>query len=221
VQPRVSQAARRTILRELGVEVWRIRAAGTAPAAAPGEQVNVPTLLADERTPGEPETAAISSGTTRPARQGESSLVDDALAVRFAVESFAQGQVLLLVEDAAGKRLLRFAQDLLSAASGAWSATPARRRFEWPPAPDGLPGAPSLGAAAPARALRAFVARSVQDFGTRRVLCTPAVAERLAGWDGPPVLVIPPLEPLARDAAEKRRLWARLAGPPAGGDGPA
>jgi hypothetical protein len=124
--------------------------------------------------------------------------------------SIAVPGVVMLVDGAAPRRDLRLAMDVLAAATGDWNATPASRRFDWPPPV----AAPSLTTSddAARRALAAFTGKDVAEHGAALLLCVASLARRLPS-DEPACrrLVVPNLEDPGREPATKRDLWQELA----------
>lgn len=199
---------KRALLTEMGVDVWVLRSA--RPVAPPAQP---------EAASGRPEVKArrtLSQPVTPPAPVRDSS-PDPAIAVSvattevakappvppFRVACFAKGDVLMLVEPGTAKAAVRFALDLLSAASGIWGGELDRLDFDWP-----QPGIEN-NASTRSRALGAFVAKQMGDRDPGLVLVGQEVAERLeqipAGC-----LMLPPLGALMTQGELKRQVWAQL-----------
>ena len=205
---RSSEAVRRRLLRDMGIEVWYAR--GGAQEAVPGraetaaremgkavgEPAGIGVPVPSDS--GRPETASVPSapGAQRSAESGEPARRDD---TAFAVVALGLPGALLVVDASPRRREAQLARDVLCAARGDWSAVVQQARFEWPQ--PGVPGAPGP-------ALTAFVEKQAEDFGARGVLVTESVAGRLG--DCPLDLVrVPDLASLV-EPRNKVALWRRL-----------
>ncbi len=215
---------RRKILRDMGIDVWVLRAvpgqaagASSAPAIA-----ELPTGSLAAATPPNPAAAARAALTGIAAQQAEprrsdgsrrrAETPDSAPAERIVVESVALKGVVLLLYGPVSRRDQRLAHDVVSSAVAAWSEKPVHRRFSWPPAaPAGKSAADANGLPVLRRALRAFVDKDLHDHQAHKVLYVGAVAEHLPDtWPGARVLRLPALGELSRDAEAKKRLWTEM-----------
>jgi hypothetical protein len=121
----------------------------------------------------------------------------------FSVVCFAKGDVLLLIEPGASRAAVRFAMDLLSAASGIWGGELDRLAFDWPQ--PGIENNPTT----QSRALGAFVGKQIADRDPGLLLIGRDVAGRLEQpVDG--CVLLPPLDALMTQGELKRALWAEL-----------
>jgi hypothetical protein len=208
-------AARRRILADLGIDVWRLRSRAVeapSPSEDPvGAVFNRDRPLAESRLKTAPTSAArTSQGNALP--QGPESRLEAAPtgAIRFEVVSLSTAGVTLLLGAPPTGRAARLARDLLSAATGRWDAEPAMRTFEWPPGhANRVPAAGLRGAAE--RALAAFVDKELADHGATLLLLDDSVAARLEAFQRPgDRIAIGELAVIARDPAEKRRIWSAI-----------
>ncbi|MEQ8857710.1 MAG: hypothetical protein RIC56_03610 [Pseudomonadales bacterium] len=212
------QGLRRQILKDLGIVPWQLRrtaSAAATPPTAPVDAAIAPTPESvDRRPPNAQPTDAATARRAATAPAGNMAGAGDVTRSRESVRtgeswsalSLVAGGVLVLVEGDISRRDRRFVRDVLAAAAGDWQKRPVGRRFDWPSAGAGT-------ASSAARALAAFVDKDVADHGVRLVLCSEALADRLAeawGANGPRRLLLPPLERLSRDVAAKRTLWRQL-----------
>lgn len=218
----MTDAARRRILADMGIDVWRLRVAEVSEtrsepvpsaAAAPAVSPAAPAVAAVARPaePAVPAPAEKASAVREPVRKPAAVPQE-----RFSAVAIAVPGAVLLVADAPSKVEARLARDVLGAASGAWRARPVSRRFDWPPELGGesLAGDARSGD----RALAAFVDKDLADHGARVLLCAEPLARRLPDrWAGCRRLVIPPLAVLGSDAGAKQALWSALAAEPPGG----
>jgi hypothetical protein len=119
------------------------------------------------------------------------------------VVCLSKGDVVLLIEPGKSKAALRFASDLLSAASNVWGGNMDRLAFDWP-----QPGIEN-NAATQTRALGAFVDKQLGDRAPGLILLADEVAGRLetlpSGY-----LRLPPITLLMTQGEHKRALWEKL-----------
>ena len=209
--PKLNQAARRQILKDIGIDVWLPRGGVSALAAQP--PVGAGRAVADVDSPAR-------SAPTVPVEQPLRPLKVEASAPEpvepFAVLSVTAAGVMVLLEGTPTRREGRLIRDLLSAATGEWGGQPSTRRFDWPPALD-MGIATAIGADAADRALRAFVAKDVADHQVALLIATGALIGRFQSLRAQSLryagvrLEVSSLDLLSRDPMEKRRVWAALA----------
>lgn len=220
---------RSTILSDIGITTWRLRAApGSAAPAAPDSAApdsaapdsaaldvppqagNSKPVMRSERSVPAMRPPAQEASLTPPSSAATASPPPARAEAPWSVVSLALSGTLLLVSGDSSRRDLRLARDILSAAVGDWRSRPARRDFRWPPeiAGHGLAPSPDAGR----RALAAFIDKDVSDHGVGLLLCTHSVAARFpSGWQGCRLLPMPELPELGRDPDAKRALWGALA----------
>ncbi len=121
----------------------------------------------------------------------------------FSVVCLAKGDVLLLVEPGSSRAALRFALDLLSAASGIWGGELDQLNFDWP-----QPGIDD-NAAACGRALSAFLGKQINDRDPALIIMGSEMAGRLEQVPEGSVL-LPPFASLMTRGELKRELWTAL-----------
>ncbi len=207
----MTDAARRRILADMGIDVWRRRVAETS---EPQAEAVPPAVAAHADAPAEPPVSAPAEAAAAPRQPFRKPVAVPQ--ERFSAVAIAVPGAVLLVADTPSKVEARLARDVLGAASGAWRARPVSRRFDWPPEI----GGESIGSDARAgdRALEAFVDKDLADHRARVLLCTEPLAARLPDrWPHCRRLVIPPLGALGGDAGAKRALWSAFAAEPQGG----
>lgn len=221
------QAARLQILHDIGIDVWRLRAAAGESVAdsQPGEAAAVlaeleiprvrepsamPRAAVDTPLPDAAEDAAEPVREAAPSAVGAAGESAGPAASPWAAISLALPGIVVVVDGASSRRDLRLAVDILAAATGDWRARPARRRFDWPPAVS----APAVATDEPAgrRALAAFLEKDLADHGAAVLVCVETLAAHLPeAVSGATRIEIPPLDELGRDTEAKRALWQRLA----------
>jgi hypothetical protein len=127
------------------------------------------------------------------------------------VVSLSAAGATLLLESVPTGRATRLARDVLAAATGRWDLEPAMRTFEWPPVGPAGRDAVAARPGAAERALAAFVDKELADHGGGLLLLTGAVAARLGALPrSGERIVIGKLASIARDPAEKRRIWTAI-----------
>jgi hypothetical protein len=239
----LTPATRRRILKDLGIDVWRLRSAAPVAPLAPMPEPAAPAPRPAAVSPAEAppvtapspvETPRVKAPRVEAARHRAAASAVAAPAAPEPIErlaepaaplsvlSLAAGSVVMLLEGSPPRRDLRLARDVLAAAGGDWRAKPVTRRFDWPPAVAGAMLAD--GPDALRRALEAFVRKDLDDYGARLLLCQESLCAHLPEqWPGCGLVVLPPLGRLGREPAQKRQLWrdiaraAGSAGPPTGG----
>ena len=186
------------ILKEIGIDVWRLRPARGSELSMPsGKPAEAPQAAAEART---------EAPTVRPAQTATSKRPDTTTGpaiAPFCVLSLLREGVLLLTESTDLRNARRFGSDLLAACSGVWGGESRQLIFEWP-----QPGLDSAGPAM-SRALGAFVAKQLDDLGDGTVLMDANIAGRLEQPDHR-CLVIPPLDELMTDGDKKRGVWQEI-----------
>lgn len=224
------QAARLQILQDIGIDVWRLRAAPGESVAdsQPGEAAAVlaeleippvrepsarPRAAVDTPLPDAVEDAAEPVREAAPSAVGADPAAGESAgpaAAPWAAVSLALPGIVVVVDGASSRRDLRLAVDILAATTGDWRARPARRRFDWPPAVS----APAVATDEPAgrRAFAAFLEKDLADHGAAVLVCVETLAAHLPeAVSGATRIDIPPLDELGRDTDAKRALWQRLA----------
>jgi len=200
-----SEQARRQMLADMGITVWRPRTGPRTPAARPElpppeSRMPRPSKAAARSAPAPEEAVREPVAPARPAIPAPD---------RWAARSLVVGDVMLLVDGHCSRRDLRLAADVLAAASREWRQRPVSRQFQWPPnvAGETLPPAADDGR----RAFNAFVDKDVADHRLRLIVYTVTLAERLAdAWPQCRRLEIPALDVLGREGDAKRTLWRAL-----------
>jgi len=195
---------KKTYLREMGVDVWQLR----RPASARDQKIPIEQAVSPQPTERalrhgsthQPETAPPVERPSVPAAASKAPAIPP-----FSVVCLAKGDVLLLIDPGQTKAALRFALDLLSAASGIWGGELDQLSFDWP-----QPGIDN-NAASRNRALGAFLAKQIGDRVPSLVLMGQEVADRLEHTPDD-CLILPPLGALMTQGELKRELWARLTG---------
>jgi hypothetical protein len=196
-----SALRKRTMLRQMGVDVWLARSgpgeqlaelsAATVGPTASAVQQKVPPPAADRVEPAEPPV-------TQPQPAGSP-------VAPFSVLCLVKGRALMLVELGESRSARRFALDVLAASSGIWGGESTHLAFDWPqPGVENQPGTVR-------KALGAFVSKQLGDHQPSLVLIGREVAERLEQIpDGSVVLA--PFAELMVEGEQKRALWAELEG---------
>ena len=200
------EAARRTMLADMGVDVWVLRDRGDGiandasdtvadtPAATPPVTRPVPTMAHPPPTVADPPPTVVHPPAVT---------ADTADAEQVSVTCLVSGEVVMLADDCTPERK-RLAADILAAAAGhGRGASPDSSQeltFSW----DGDEQSQW-------RALRAFVDKQLADHRPKTVLCSgglcPRLEDQLARHR---VVVLAELAELGKRMDLKRELWRQI-----------
>jgi len=203
-------AARWRLLKDMGVDVWYLRAPPQARAQGDAAGETASKQRRAEPTATRPHPAPVRSAPAAehlvpavapPAPASERPAPRTALphTAPFSVLALGMPAALFVVEASGSPANRMLAKDVLRSATRNWTGTVAQAQFNWP-----QPGASGV----PSSALAAFVEKQANDFGAKVLLISSSAAQWLG--DCPPKFVKVPDMASLTDAERKRRLWRQL-----------
>ena len=202
-----SPSAADRLLREMGVDVWRVRR--QADDAGPAEAEIQP--LTETETTAEADAVKapvqpLPEPAVAPVRKAPDEGADTSTTIEpFAVVCLSREGAVLLSQPSDLKAARRFGADLLAAVTGIWGGQSDQLVFEWP-----QPGI-DASAESMSRALGAFVIKQVGDNADGLTLVSAEVVERLGRVPVPEeCLVIPAIDELMTNGDLKRTLWQEI-----------
>ncbi|MDA1076913.1 MAG: hypothetical protein O3A63_19515 [Proteobacteria bacterium] len=185
--------ARKTqLLERMGITVWYGRRSSTDP---------LPLPVNSEPLDGPAEDQVQAATVKEEVKTEDPANLQPLHFVCFAID----GAVLVALAPE-GERELRFAQDIVCAASGTWSQAPSKLNFDWPQRIGGR-----VVSGDRTRAVCAFVEKQLQNVKGTVVLVTDDLAQNVQSLsDRSQIVVLPPLKQLAGDIDAKKRLWLQI-----------
>jgi len=185
---------RRTMLKDMGIEVWSLRAGHEQ---APTAQLPVPQAAAPrlDLAAAAPAAPAAEAPPQREVRAAAATPAEPEQ--HLAVTCLVTATVVMFVDNNEPGASRRLCSDLLATASGDWSTRPREVNFSWELQGDGW------------RAFRAFADKQLTETDARLVICGAGLREHLPELSsGSELLELPRFANLDVDA--KRTVWRRF-----------